>query len=1139
MIVHFSGLDALFLALTSGAVPAEVARKPVSAGFDDDNSVWVETTAKLPASAQSELKRLGAVACKTCAIALDVSAANWLQLLPLVRDETPLDSWEKTTVLFDVSGGEELARLALEMLRLGNERQCYRWLEATGKTNGANGRALLRAVGPPYYSLLRAIDRMGGDSAPHAFVERAPGVWVEVGYRHPLEARIKPPKDKLLLLQTPRQWTTLTEEPFRDIYEMVEFQIPVTPTIWNESPLPHRITVAPRLRQAGPADGAELWVLRTEALDELNRFVQNAEAQLLERLSFAVGDKDGRSVVVLRARKTKQPLPILVLPSESYKTHLKLPNLFLPTGYILHPPLRRDVVRKLLAEDADRTTWLVRGEDGRFAVESLPDDVFRPLSDWVDYVLDCDSDKLQAWVQASQFDFEPFVCDDEQPSKPTKPPAEEKKRGAKNAAATPKLPSKGDGATAFASPSKASGDDAGLGTPPALAQYEPGEIESALQALEQEFLSLPNGLEDESRRALWPRLAELNAALNRTEDAVLCWLHALWDENAKEQWTAAWFRAETCAAATHSTQAERSWLQNREPTGEDLDRLLSLSEPTTADVRALAAYLCRSERCSSPPSSLLSRLPAIQLYLEKHEDLLPARAVWLAWYHLVRIADEDVLALARARDRLLERLFQFGVRPEQDVPSFLRFAGHPAGQQFRVVRQWMKRLPDIVHRWIEDNKDILDRKTPTSAYADLFVAFGLARIGEAREARKLLQRAGRSIQRAGTVHSFLFRAYSIRIERALEGKPHSGPLPESLFADLEGMEPLSRYVIERLRHNSRILEPDRQVDPYRYWYGRGGPLELALTELFDLSDRAELQTRIRALLDTHSKGRASKKDHAAVLRVGLELAPQLGEAFAREILDRALPAFNELPNPSDAADLAERAKYLEKALFAAAHFGSTEFVCPFVALFSQMLQSCGKAQTIESMAALAEQSFRSLRKVGMRDEIDALLRDMADLILKGRDIHAMLSALGSESEAVGSLIALLHVAGAWYFFGRENLAEPVVMAARAVLFGEELLRSKQRRDLACAYARTLGLASPAIAVPRLEEMFLRLKGYTDTFTTSEHFSVVQMDLIEATVLASVNDDFTQGAEVRRWLDEDEHLLRQRIHGDVRHLLAKA
>lgn len=51
--------------------------------------------------------------------------------------------------------------------------------------------------------------------------------------------------------------------------------------------------------------------------------------------------------------------------------------------------------------------------------------------------------------------------------------------------------------------------------------------------------------------------------------------------------------------------------------------------------------------------------------------------------------------------------------------------------------------------------------------------------------------------------------------------------------------------------------------------------------------------------------------------------------------------------------------------------------------------------------------------------------------------------------------------------------------------------------------------------------------------------MVQTDLIESVVLAVVNDDLTQGAQARRWLDEDEYLVRQRIHGDVRNLMAQA
>lgn len=228
MILRFPDPGNLQLALTSRAVPPEVAQKPALAGFGEEEEIWVETPAKLPAAVQRELKRLGALVCKSSEAALRTEVSCWLELLPLVRDDVPLDALEKTPVLFDVPSGKELSRLVLEILRLGNDRQSYRWLEE--KDNGDFCRALLRVVGPPYYSLLRALDQLGGPGiAPHAFVERAPGVWVEVGYRHPLVDNIKPPKGKILLLRPPRHWLMLPDAPFRDIYEIVEFQIPDRP----------------------------------------------------------------------------------------------------------------------------------------------------------------------------------------------------------------------------------------------------------------------------------------------------------------------------------------------------------------------------------------------------------------------------------------------------------------------------------------------------------------------------------------------------------------------------------------------------------------------------------------------------------------------------------------------------------------------------------------------------------------------------------------------------------------------------------------------------------------------------------------------------------------------------------------------
>jgi hypothetical protein len=675
-------------------------------------------------------------------------------------------------------------------------------------------------------------------------------------------------------------------------------------------------------------------------------------------------------------------------------------------------------------------------------------------------------------------------------------------------------------------------------------------VEKELRSLEDEFLALPGGLDDAGRKAMWPRLADLNSQLMNWTEAGICWLDALWDAGEEAgTWTAAWFRTEALSAVHRHVSHSRSaqpWIAGaatmkgirRDVNGDDLDDLLSIPEPAAADVRTLAAYLAWSARLESPPPALVQRLPALQRFLEKHEHLLPVRACWLAWYHFVQLSDGDVLALARARDRLLERLFHNGLRPEQDLPGFLRFAGNPSSRTCREVREWLKRLYGKALAWVEENRDILDRKPPTKAYADLLFAFGLARLGEIDDAKRLLERAQGLLDGENRVHRFLLTAFSARIQTVLEGKPHTGPLPQALLEELESMTMLDRYVIERVRHNSRILEPDRQIDPYRNWVARLSNLDKALTELVDLLDRGEIQSRILALLRDAPKGHSGHEDRAKIVRVGLELGPHVGEEFARQMLDQAVPVLNELPQPSEDSSLEERARFLEKALFTAAHFGSLEHVRPLVVRFRALLKTRSGPQAIDAVVRLAEQSFRSLRKLGLREEIDSLLQEMANLVLQRRDIEDMAHSFDAKKDALTPLIALLHVAGSWYFFGRDHLAEPVVKAARGILFGEALTQATQRRDLAVAYARTVGQAPPSFALARLEEIFSHLKNYRDTFTTSAYFSVVQLDLIESVVLAVVSDDFTQGTQVRRWLDEDEYLVRQRIHDDVRKLMER-
>src|SRR5207302_9081010 len=132
-------------------------------------------------------------------------------------------------------------------------------------------------------------------------------------------------------------------------------------------------------------------------------------------------------------------------------------------------------------------------------------------------------------------------------------------------------------------------------------------------------------------------------------------------------------------------------------------------------------------------------------FLETHEHQLPVRAVWLAWSALARLAAGDVLALARARDRMLERLYDGGLRPESDLPSFLRNAGQPVNQRYRGMQQWMTQMCELAHMWAEENSRGWEKhggelSAPMKGYIDLVFAFGLARLGEHDAARHLLQR---------------------------------------------------------------------------------------------------------------------------------------------------------------------------------------------------------------------------------------------------------------------------------------------------------------------------------------------------------------------------------------------------------------
>src|SRR5439155_485801 len=124
--------------------------------------------------------------------------------------------------------------------------------------------------------------------------------------------------------------------------------------------------------------------------------------------------------------------------------------------------------------------------------------------------------------------------------------------------------------------------------------------------------------------------------------------------------------------------------------------------------RAVAAYVVWAAAEAAPASSLAPTLGRVQRLLEEQESALPVRAAWLAHVALARLSGGDVIGLARARDRLLERLYQHGLSLDLDVPAFLRFAGQGSGDwasRAQEVRDWLSHARESVHRWVAARPD--------------------------------------------------------------------------------------------------------------------------------------------------------------------------------------------------------------------------------------------------------------------------------------------------------------------------------------------------------------------------------------------------------------------------------------------------
>lgn len=997
------------------------------------------------------------------------------------------------------------------------------WRFRLWPNNADPERVLLHLVAPTWLVRSRLLD----DPTITVCTQQQHGLWVPVGWTSPTEPLISPGR---WIISLPKRTLELLAKDFAE--PRAEYTLATTAC---ESSITHddrRWPIGLKLLPSHDSEPARFWVLRDDALGQLSLYCRTANELLLQQYQVAVAQADGTPVVLLRATHSKLPPPVFIGVARAFRPWLRMANVFLPVRQRVSPIVRRDALREWFDANSRRLYWFDPLEGGAFRLESVTEEAFRPLVEMVDYARNLPKvNPHTPWKQAHPWDFEPYTIAQETSVAPKVTPAPVTQEAGPNLVqrafgwlksikrrppvTVPTLSTETP-ATEDTRSAPSQADRLHLARPDTNSHA----IERC-QELERLLLHKPPA-DKETLAVRWSELAAAYDAIGNDADAATCWLNAIWLENKHfPLWSWGWLRSEAKSSRHDmATLDPAPWLH-------------APATPTT--MRTLAAWIVWGAHQPTVPPFLLHHAAAIHAKLDADEGWLPIRAAWLARLSLAKVGgNADVLGLARTRDRIMQRLYQTGLSIELDAPSFFRFAGDGLRERFHEARKWLTDKHDLIQQWLgqlgSSNRFAHTATTPTTlhsygleaniphtqAYANYIFAWGLLRFSQLVAAEALRKQAMDTLS-DDPAHAVLREAFEYRMSQVREGKPSRGPLPTGLLSRIQSLDATTRYVVDKLREHSRILEPSGIIDTYRLaGFGhRSDVVALLHNAPIEILNR-ELQSAFKATTG-HAIARLP-----ALMTSALERAIDLSEEN-RDTLGTLMPQAMRLAEQTPRV----YTRLLEKGLHAAIAWDRADWATDFAA---RVLQWADGRAGWDVAEGLTNQAVRCLQRFGMKKEADRLLLQISNAILQGQSYAKLRTQRPNDWPT--ALRVLLNVAGGWYFAGRDEQAHMILDEARKDLFAEQYTPT-DRTLLAFSYTNALAHAPVRIALGRLEEMFQRLRGIHTTGTTNRCYSLKPLLLIETAVRVVVSDDFTMGPEVRSWLDADEFAVRRRIHDDLK------
>jgi len=684
------------------------------------------------------------------------SMLELIELQPWERGEELEQRSLTKHVIFWLGDTELLPELVKASLKLGNDRIQYGQIQLDGEET-----CLLRIEKPSYFLIQQCLEEFAARVTLYCPIEE--DLYLQWGYHHPLQDVWSQSERKRELgwLFFQKDGDRETLEPIRwiDAYDLTEFHLdfPHTETWTQSSDTPLRFQVPLRLQATTAAQTEpELWLLSEAGHSQLERVLQLIDEEQVRPYQLAVQQAETlqEDLLFVREKRAGDKRKHMEFLGCAFGHHQGLQNFFLPTGYELLPPLRRDLYRHLFELEPNVLTVLVPEAEGHFRIVKVRERSFQPLTTLLDYIVEREAEVLEDRLEESVFDFQEYL---KAPSHGLAKPKEEKEQNRKSTASN--LDDELElNATPTEEPDKPSIDDL-------LRDAEGAMNDEVLEGLSRQERDLERSLVEEQTLESWGQLLACKSQLQKRDEAITAAVDALWlCDNAK-------------------TQADLERVLNIQLT-DRRDRVPEITEITgeEPDIVLRAGLFQHLQSCpdkDSSPREIDIWLSETSAYLTQHSGRLRVKERWLAWGQLLRL-NQDERREAQLREEIVSQIGEHGMGPEE-TPSFIRTrifldrnragdADDADGQP--AVEQAVSNLMGLSQASRQLENDLLQ------ATFDALLARSFAQIGSVSQALQMVEQWS-PLKSANDVWAILFHAHameSVATDRA-----------EALQAQLETM----------------------------------------------------------------------------------------------------------------------------------------------------------------------------------------------------------------------------------------------------------------------------------------------------------------------------------------------------------------